>query len=111
MDTNGKKRGRKPKDSPKQAPAFTSGGRENQLIALATNLAEEQLRNGTASSQIITHYLKLGTERERLEREILAEQKTLIQAKTENLKSAKAVEDLYREALTAMREYGGDDHE
>lgn len=91
-----------------QKPAITPEGRENQLIALATSLAEEQLRNGTASSQIITHYLKLGTERERIEKEILEEQKTLIRAKTEQLKSAKAVEELYKEALEAMREYSGD---
>lgn len=88
-------------------PALTPEAREDQLIALATNLAEQQLRDGTASSQVITHYLKLGTTRERLEREILREQKEMIKAKAEALKSEKRVEELYAEALSAMRKYSG----
>lgn len=88
-------------------PALTPEAREDQLIALATNLAEQQLRDGTASSQVITHYLKLGTTRERLEREILKEQKEMIKAKAEALKSEKRVEELYAEALSAMRKYSG----
>lgn len=89
-------------------PAQTPEDRESQLIALATNLAEQQLRDGTASSQVITHYLKLGTTRERIEREILEKQKELISAKTENLQSAKRVEELYEKAIEAMREYQGE---
>lgn len=81
--------------------------RENQLIALAVDLAEKQLLEGTASSQVITHYLKLATEKERLEREILAEQAKLVAAKTEAIESAKQTEVLYREALSAMRAYSG----
>lgn len=88
-------------------PATTKQGREDQLIALATDLAEKQLREGTASSQIIAHYLKLGTMREQTEREILEEQKKLIKAKTEALKSQKHVEELYADALNAMRKYAG----
>ena len=88
-------------------PALTPEAREDQLIALATNLAEQQMRDGTASSQVITHYLKLGTTRERLEREILKEQKEMIKAKAEALKSEKRVEELYAEALSAMRKYSG----
>lgn len=88
-------------------PALTPEAREDQLIALATNLAEQQLRDGTASSQVITHYLKLGTTRERLEREILKEQKEMIKAKAEALKSEKRVEEMYAEALSAMRRYSG----
>lgn len=88
-------------------PAKTIEGREDQLIALAVNLAEEQLRNGTASSQVITHYLKLGSSKERLEREIREEEKKLIVAKTEALESAKRVEELYSQALDAMRSYSG----
>lgn len=88
-------------------PALTPESRENQLINLATNLAEQQLRDGTASSQVITHYLKLGSTKEKLEKEILEKQKDLIDAKTETLKSAKRMEELYESALEAMRNYTG----
>lgn len=88
-------------------PGLTPEAREDQLVALATNLAEQQLREGTASSQVITHYLKIGSTKERIEKEILKEQKDLIKAKTEALKSEKRVEELYAEALNAMRRYSG----
>lgn len=93
--------------SKKIRPALTPEARENQLIYLATDLAEQQLRDGTASSQVITHYLKLGTTKERIEREILEKQKELISAKTEALQSAKRIEELYTEAISAMRRYSG----
>ena len=93
--------------SNKIRPALTPEARENQLIYLATDLAEQQLRDGTASSQVITHYLKLGTMKERIEREILEKQKELISAKTEALQSAKRIEELYTEAISAMRRYSG----
>lgn len=86
-------------------PALTVEGRENQMISLAEDLAEKQLREGTASSQVITHYLKLGSTKERIEKEILKKQKELIAAKTENLQSAKRIEELYANALEAMRSY------
>lgn len=88
-------------------PALTPEARENQLIYLATDLAEQQLRDGTASSQVITHYLKLGTTKERIEKEILEKQKELITAKTEALQSAKRIEELYANAISAMRRYSG----
>lgn len=88
-------------------PALTPEARENQLIYLATNLAEQQLKDGTASSQVITHYLKLGSTKERIEKEILEKQKELISAKTEALQSAKRIEELYTEAIAAMRRYSG----
>lgn len=88
-------------------PALTPEARENQLISLAVDLAEKQLMEGTASSQVITHYLKLGSTKERIEREILEKQKELIEAKTQNLQSAKRVEELYENALSAMRNYSG----
>ncbi len=91
----------------KLRPALTPEARENQMIYLATELAEQQLRDGTASSQVITHFLKLGSTKEKLEQEILAEQKKLISAKTEQLESAKRIEELYANAINAMREYGG----
>lgn len=91
-------------------PAMSPEARESQMIALAVDLAEKQLLEGTASSQVITHYLKLGTTKERIEREILEKQKELIEAKTENLQSAKKIEELYTEALNAMRHYSGQDN-
>lgn len=94
----------------KLRPALTPEARENQLVYLATNLAEQQLLDGTASSQVITHFLKLGSEKERLERERLEHENELLKAKTEALQSAKRVEELYAQALSAMKSYsGGDD--
>ena len=91
----------------KMRPALTPEARENQLISLAVDLAERQLLEGTASSQVITHYLKLGSTKERLEKEKLIEENKLLRAKTENLQSMKRVEELYAEALKAMRDYAG----
>ena len=88
-------------------PALTPEARENQLISLAVDLAEKQLLDGTASSQVITHYLKLGSTKEKIEKEILEKQKELISAKTAALKSAERVEELYKDAISAMREYSG----
>lgn len=91
----------------KQRPALTPEARENQLIARAVDLAEQQLINGTASSQVITHFLKMGSTKEKLEKEMMAEQKKLLEAKTEALHSQKQVETLYKDALNAMRTYSG----
>ena len=93
--------------SVRKRPALSPEARENQLISLAVDVAEEQLRNGTASSQVITHYLRLGSTKERIEKEILEKQKELIEAKTESIQSAKRVEELYANALEAMRDYSG----
>lgn len=90
-----------------QRPAASPEERENQLIALATDLAERQLIEGTAKSQVIVHYLKLGSTKERLEKEILEQQKELMAAKTEAIQSAKRVEELYANAMSAMRRYSG----
>lgn len=94
--------------SPKGRKATTPEAREDQLIALAIDLAEQQLRDGTASAQVISHFLKLASTKERLEKEILAEQKKLIQAKTEALESAKHAEELYAQAIQAMHIYSGE---
>lgn len=91
----------------RRPPATTPEARENQLIDLAVDLAEKQLSKGTASSQVITHYLKLGSTKERIEKEILEQQRELIKAKTEAIQAAKRVEDLYTNALNAMRSYSG----
>ena len=91
----------------KYRPALTPEARENQLISLATNLAEQQLMDGTASSQVITHYLKLGTAKSQLELEKLKRENELLRAKTESIESSKRVEELYMNALNAMKNYSG----
>lgn len=92
-------------------PALTPEARENQMISLAVDLAERQLLDGTASSQVITHYLKLGTMEKRLEMEKLRQENELLRAKTEAIQSQKAVEELYKNALNAMRNYSGQDND
>lgn len=91
----------------KRPPATTPEGRERQLIAAAVDLAEKQLLEGTASSQVITHYLKLGSSREDLEQERLRKENELLTIKAEAIKSQKRVEELYAQALDAMRSYAG----
>lgn len=93
--------------SRKMRPALSPEARENQMISLAMDLAEQQLRDGTASSQLITEFVKRGSTKARLEKEILEEQKELMAAKTESLQSAKRIEELYLNALDAMRSYSG----
>ena len=91
----------------KTRPAINPEARESQMIAKAIDLAERQLEEGTASSQVITHFLKLGTERERLERERLAEENRLLKAKTKAIEEAAEIKVLYENALKAMRNYSG----
>lgn len=88
-------------------PARTPEERENRMISLATDLAERQLEDGTATAQVITHYLKLGSTREQLEQAKLAQEVELLQTKSEMMASAKRVEELYATALDAMRSYAG----
>lgn len=91
----------------RQPPATSIEARENQLISLAVDLAEKQLSEGTASAQVITHYLKLGTTKERLEKEKVEVETKLLKAKAEAIESQKRTEELYKEALDAMRAYSG----
>lgn len=98
-----------PDNAHRHAPAKTPKGRENQLISLAVDLAEKQLQEGTASSQVITHFLKLGTERERLEREKLEQENLLIREKVNAIRAAERVEELYANAIAAMKAYGGNE--
>lgn len=102
-----KKKAKTQEDFSERRPALSPEARDNRLVSLAVDLAEKQLRDGTASSQVITHYLKLGSAKERLEQQILEKQKELIEAKTQNLQSAKRIEELYANALNAMRNYSG----
>src|SRR5574344_2866959 len=87
--------------------ALSPEARENQMISLAMALAEQQLLAGTASSQLITEFVKRGSTKARIEQEILEEQKQLIEAKTQSLQSAKNIEELYVKALEAMKNYSG----
>ena len=91
----------------KRRPALSPESRENQLISLAVDLVEQRLLDGTASSQETTHFLKLGSMKNQLEMEKLREENKLLKAKTESIQSAKRVEELYTEAINAMRRYSG----
>ncbi len=96
---DGEQRRRRPATSPEQ--------RESELISYAADLAEEQILGGTASSQVITHFLKLGSSREKLEQQRIAHENELLQVKREAMESQKRVEELYMQALDAMRSYSG----
>lgn len=91
----------------KNRPALSPEAQENLMISLAVDLAEKQLREGTASSQVMTHFLKLGSVKAQLEIEKLRKETALLEAKTEALESSARVEELYNNAITAMRSYSG----
>lgn len=91
----------------KMRPALTPEARQNQMISLAMDRVEQRLRDGTATSQETTHFLKLATQEARLKVEILEKEKELVTAKTEAIRSAARVEELYSEAINALRRYGG----
>lgn len=88
-------------------PGKTPEARENQMIALAMDAAEKQLRDGTASAQVVTHFLKAASTRERLERERIKLDNRLAEAKIEQMKSIDRAEKLFETAINAMRAYGG----
>lgn len=97
-------------DKPKKKafrPALTPEVRENQMISLAVDQAEKLLREGKAPSQIIVHYLKLASSKERLEKEKLEQENELLRAKAEMIQSTKRSEEFYAEALRAFRTYAG----
>lgn len=93
---------------PRRRAATTPKGREDQLVALATDLAEKQLREGTASAQVISHFLKMGSIREDLERERLRNENLLLAAKTDQIAQAGRMEELVKDAIDAMRTYRSD---
>lgn len=95
----------------RRPPATTPEGRENQLVAAAFDLAEKQIREGTASAQVITHFLKLGGRREDLEREGLIKDNALKDARIAALESGKDIQELYGNAIAAMRMYQGQEVE
>lgn len=90
-------------------PSLTPEALESKMISLASDLAFQQLQDGTASSQVITHFLKLGSSRERLEQEKISGEVSLMKTKKEVLDSSKGAEELFNNALNAIREYQGKD--
>lgn len=91
----------------KRRPGLTPESRENQVISMAMDLAEKMMANGTASSQVITHFLKQGSPKAKKEMEILEKQSQLIDAKIESIRSLQGMDTMYKEALDAMRSYSG----
>jgi hypothetical protein len=94
-------------NSRRQAPAETPEAREQQLINLAMNAAEEKLRNGTASNSIIVHFLKLGTAKAELEKAKLQADVELAEAKTEGIRQQARIEEVYSKAIEGMKTYQG----
>lgn len=107
MRQTARKGGNSPDYSRKRAPARDADERERQMISLAIDLAEQQLMNGTATSQVITHYLKLATRNSELERRALEAEVKLKEAKTEALQAQKQSEETYRQAIEAFQRYSG----
>lgn len=96
-------------DKPRRPPATTPEARENQLVALAFDMAEEQLSNGTASAQVLTHYLKIGSTREQHEVEMLRKKNIVLEAQANAMESTKRIEALYTDAMAAFRSYQGEE--
>lgn len=90
---------------PTSRPATTPEAREQQLVHLAVNLAEKQLKDGTASPSVINHFLKLASKREHLEREILEKNARLMEAKAKNLDKDRESEETAKAAIEAMKNY------
>lgn len=108
QEVSGLPKGKTKGDSPKRAaPAITPEGREQQLINLAYNEAEKQIVNGTASSQIITHFLKLGAEKTKLENLKLEKEIAFLQVKADSVEAQQKSEELYENAIKAFRRYSG----
>lgn len=95
------------KEPRKRKPATTDEGRENQIVSLAMDLAEKQIRNGTAAATVITHFLKLGSTRDKLEQAKIQQENLLLSAKIEAIASGRRIEELYEKALAAMKTYAG----
>lgn len=97
--------------TPRTRTPLTPEARENQMISLAMDLAEQQLRDGTASSQLITEFVKRGSTKARVEKELLEKQRDLAAAKAESIKAADRLEELLPKVMKAMGRYRGDDEE
>lgn len=93
--------------SRKSRPAISTEAQEQRMISLAVNLAERQLIEGTASSQVIAHYLKLATSKYQLENDKLRKENELLKAKTESIQADQKRDELFEKAIEAMRTYSG----
>ena len=91
----------------KRRAAMSPEARENQMISLAVDVAEQQMLKGTASSQVITHFLKLGSRKEQLEREKLENENELLRTRIKALESSEKSEEMYAKVLKAIKEYSG----
>ena len=91
----------------KRRAAMSPEARENQMISLAVDVAEKQMLEGTASSQVITHFLKLGSRKEQLEREKLENENELLRTRIKALESSEKSEEMYAKVLRAIKEYSG----
>lgn len=92
-------------------PAQTPEAREKQICSLAYDLAEKQILEGTASSQVITHFLKAASHREKLEQELTNTQIQLANAKVELIDTSKKSEEMYSEVIRCLKAYGGHEPE
>lgn len=99
------------KVSKKLPPARNPEIRENQLINLALDLVEKQLQEGTATSQVITHFLKLATMKEQLENEKLKSDLKVAEAKIKHIENQDNIQKMYEQAMNAMRIYSGEQNE
>lgn len=88
-------------------PALDPENREQQLIALAVDLVEQRLRDGTASAQETTHFLKLASQKTKIDLERAKLENELIKAKTKSINDQADIKTLYKDAIAAMRRYGG----
>lgn len=95
----------------KVRPPITAEGHEKYMIRLAEDLAEKQLKDGTASAMVMCHYLKLGTTRAEAEAERLKNENLLLEAKTRNLNEDKHTKEFYQEVINAIKKYGGHEDE
>lgn len=95
------------KQDKKRRPALDPKAREDQLISLANDVAEQQMLDGTVSSQVLTHYLKLGTAKAKLELKLLEKEEALIDAKINKMESEETSDKMYQEVLEALKIYNG----
>lgn len=90
-----------------QLTASTPEGRENEMIMLAYQEVERRIRDHTATSQELCHFLKMGSEKERLEREKLEVEMELQRVRADSIESDKHIEELYNNTIAAMKLYSG----
>lgn len=109
MTARRKDLGEESSPTPRRPPATTPEGREMQLAAAAYDLAEKQLLEGTASAQVITHFLKFGSARNRLEEQRIRNENLLLEARVTQIAASSQNSELYEQAIQAMKVYTGED--